>query len=73
MDYRLDEELKDFNEQDLIGQTLNEAISIANYNGVTKYRTAREDDVNYMLTSDLQFNRLNFEIDNKVITKVYFG
>jgi len=56
----------------LIGKTKEDAIKICiddKYN----YRIIREDDTNYMVTCDFQFYRINFEIDNNLISDATIG
>lgn len=39
----------------------------------TKFRISRMDDARYLLTADLNFRRLNFEVDKGIVTKVTRG
>jgi hypothetical protein len=36
-------------------------------------RIVREDSINYVITMDFRFDRINLEIDNGVITKCDIG
>jgi len=52
----------------LIGKTLEEGRTICENNGYT-YRIIRRDETNYITTSDLRFDRINFQLDSNIITK----
>ena len=58
--------------ESLIGKSLEEAIDIASSNGY-ETRILREDSENYYGTFDLNFWRINLEIDNKKVTKASIG
>jgi hypothetical protein len=58
--------------QSLIGKSLDEATEIAKFNGYS-IRILREDSENYYCTFDLNFWRINLEIDNKKVTKASIG
>ena len=58
--------------ESLIGKSLEEARDIASSNGYST-RILREDDKNYYSTFDLNFWRINIEIDNKKVTKASIG
>ena len=36
-------------------------------------RVVRRDDLNYAITMDFSFSRINLEIDNGIVTKTYIG
>ena len=54
------------------GLTEKEAEEICDQESI-KYRVTREDKNNYIVTHDYLPERLNFEIDSGLITKVSFG
>ena len=54
----------------LVGLTFEEAIDKCES---INYRITREDDNNYFVTMDLRFDRINFEIDDNVVTKASIG
>lgn len=54
------------------GQTLEKAQEIARSNGYS-VRVTRRDGENFMGTYDLNFYRINFEVDNNIITKASIG
>lgn len=58
--------------ESLIGKSLEEVIDIASSNGY-ETRILREDSENYYGTFDLNFWRINLEIDNKKVTKASIG
>ena len=58
--------------ESLIGKSLEEAISLASSNGYS-IRILREDKENYYSTFDLNFWRINIEIDNKKIKNISIG
>ena len=58
--------------ESLIGKSLEVAISLASSYGYST-RILREDDKNYYSTFDLNFWRINIEIDNKKVTKASIG
>ena len=58
--------------ESLIGKSLEEVRDIASSNGYST-RILREDDKNYYSTFDLNFWRINIEIDNKKVTKASIG
>lgn len=58
--------------QSLIGKPLNEASSLASFNGFL-IRITREDNNNFPLTADMRFDRINIEIDCGLVTKCNFG
>ena len=60
------------NIKSLIGLTLEEAKDKLLINK-TIFRIIREDDIYFIFTCDLQFNRVNIAIDNGTVTEVYFG
>jgi hypothetical protein len=51
---------------------LDSAIEMAEFNGFST-RVTREDDVEFYVTMDLKFNRINFQIDNGKISKASIG
>lgn len=69
-------ESKSESENDSIKKVLlksqDEAIKILNEDGI-KYRVVREDSNHYAITADYRPERLNLEIDNDIVTKVYNG
>jgi hypothetical protein len=56
----------------IIGKTLNEAKELASFNGYST-RVTREDSINYVVTMDLRFDRINLQLDNGVVTKCNIG
>lgn len=56
----------------LLGIDLNKASKICLDVGYV-FRVAREDENTYFLTMDLKFDRVNFEIDNGIITSANIG
>ena len=54
------------------GQPFEKAQEIARSNGYS-VRVIRRDDENFMATYDLNFYRLNFEVDNYIITRASIG
>jgi hypothetical protein len=70
-------ETKRFNSNDvllesIIGKSLEEGIELTKSNGFST-RVTREDDVEFYVTMDLKFNRINLEIDNEKITSARIG
>ena len=58
--------------KDFIGLTAEDGYKLCkNYN--YDYRVVRKNDINFVITCDFHENRVNFEIDNELITKAYFG
>ncbi len=56
----------------IVGLGLTDATSILK--GVdVPYRVAREDKENYILTMDFKPYRANLELDNGVVTGIYWG
>lgn len=62
----------DLTTDDFIGLTEEEAAAIADENMIA-WRTVRVDEESFMVTMDYSPSRLNFEIDNGVITVVTLG
>lgn len=56
----------------IVGLGLTDATSILKGVDVL-YRIAREDKENYILTMDLKPYRANLELDNRVVTGIYWG
>jgi len=56
----------------LIGKTELEVIDILK-NSEFNYRIVRKDENYYVITSDFHTDRLNIEIDNDIVTKIYGG
>ncbi len=56
----------------LINLTEEEATNKANENGY-HVRITQRDDIVYMITCDFTFNRINFHIENGLITKATTG
>lgn len=56
----------------LIGLTKEDGESLCKENDYI-VRVVRVDSINYGITMDLHFNRINFEIDNGIITKCDIG
>lgn len=59
-------------ENELLGKTLVEAIDIVDFSEYS-FRIVREDNNYYGITDDFNTERLNFELDNDLITKVSIG
>lgn len=57
---------------DLVGLLIDEAKLECINNGFT-FRTTKKDGNNYMITSDMKFNRVNFEIENNTVVKATAG
>jgi hypothetical protein len=62
----------DINVSVLIGKSYGDAITFSHKNELV-LRIIREDDISYMVTCDLRFNRLNISIDNGIITTASIG
>ncbi len=62
----------DLTTDDFIGLTEDEAAAIADEN-IMDWRTVRVDDESFVVTEDYRPGRLNFEIDDGVITAVALG
>jgi len=58
--------------ENLIGLTKEDGCKLCNDNGFI-YRIVREDKNNYAITMDVIFKRINFEIDNGLISKYDIG
>ena len=58
--------------EDVTGKPFEKAQEIAKSNGYT-VRVIRRDDENFMVTFDLNFLRINFEVDNDIITRASIG
>jgi hypothetical protein len=58
--------------ESMIDKPLDSAIEMAEFNGFST-RVTREDDVEFFVTMDLKFNRINFQIDNGKISKASIG
>lgn len=56
----------------LLGLTEEEAKKFCETNDYN-FRIVRKDSVYFVITCDCKFNRLNLELDEGKITKVYFG
>lgn len=56
----------------IVGLGLTDATSILKGVDVL-YRIAREDKENYILTMDFKPYRANLELDNGVVTGIYWG
>ena len=56
----------------IIGKTEQEGIKLLQYNNI-KYRIVRKDSCNYIVTCDFNYNRVNLEIDNDIITYYHKG
>jgi len=56
----------------LIGLTKEKGTKLCLNNGY-KIRVVREDSNNYAITLDLDFDRINLELDNGIITKCDIG
>ncbi len=58
--------------ESLIGLNIETASELCKENDY-QVRIVREDSVNYVITMDFRFDRINLEIDNDVITKCDIG
>jgi hypothetical protein len=58
--------------ESMIDKPLDSAIEMAEFNGFST-RVTREDDVEFFVTMDLRFNRINFQNDNGKISKASIG
>ena len=58
--------------ESLIGLTKEEGTKVCLDNDY-KVRITREDSNNSVITMDLRFDRINFELDNGIITKCDIG
>lgn len=58
--------------KDYIGLTLEKAQTKAE-NENRPFRVMKENGVKYFGTADFNPNRLNFEVENNIITNVYTG
>lgn len=58
--------------ESLIGLTKEEGTKLCLDNDY-KVRITREDSNNYVITSDLRFDRINLKLDNGIITKCDIG
>jgi hypothetical protein len=56
----------------LIGMDVESGSKLCKENGYV-VRITREDSLNYMVTMDLRFDRINLEIDNGLITNFGIG
>lgn len=56
----------------LIGLTKQEASTICKSNGFTM-RVTQKDDVNYIVTCDLRFDRINIELKNDLVVSCSVG
>lgn len=56
----------------LVGKGVCEAKVFCKINNYD-FRVVRRDDENYMLTMDLQFDRVNIAIDHDKVSEAYFG
>jgi len=58
--------------ESLIGKTKEDAETLCNENKF-KMRVIREDSINYIITMDLRFDRINIRIDNGIVTSCDVG
>jgi hypothetical protein len=56
----------------LIGKTLDQANEMAGFSGFS-IRVVKENGTPYMVTCDLQFTRINVEIENGIVIKNHIG
>ena len=56
----------------VIGKTLNQAKELAGFSGFS-VRVTRLDEEIYMVTMDLNFDRINVEIENDIIINSRIG
>ncbi len=56
----------------LIGKTEKEAQEMCKKEKYS-FRTTRKDKTNFIITADLNFDRVNLELDNDLVTKCDFG
>jgi hypothetical protein len=56
----------------LIGMSETDAYKLCKENGYAS-RTTIEDGKPYIITCDLRFDRVNFEIENGLVTKANIG
>lgn len=61
-----------FDDDSLIGKTVDEAREICKQNNLS-FRVTIKDGVAYIITMDLRFDRINVNVENGVITKVDRG
>jgi len=59
-------------EEDVIGKTYLEAVNLCADGGYV-IRVAAEDGEQYMLTMDLQLDRVNVRIENGIVVSSYMG
>jgi len=58
--------------KDIIGMRICDIKEWIEGDGYT-WRITRENNNHFIITCDLQLKRINFEIDNELITKAYIG
>lgn len=63
---------KQVSDQGFVGLTKEEAFKKCKEEGIT-FRVMREDAETFFGTADINFNRLNFKIDNGMITYAAVG
>lgn len=68
----LEPEMVEFDDQSLVGKTHEEATEIAHSMGLTT-RLTKKDGEYYICTQDLRMDRMNFEIENNIVTKANRG
>lgn len=56
----------------IVGASKHEAFMILDDSNID-YRVVRDGKTMYGVTTDLDVNRLNLEIDKKIVTKCYIG
>lgn len=61
-----------FLEMYYLNHELEDAVKLAK-ECYLQYRVVRNGNTNYMITDDFDGNRLNFEVDNNIVTKVFVG
>jgi len=57
----------------LIGLTVDEAKELCKKQRITQFRVTKKDGVNFFVTMDLKFNRINFHVENELIVDCYVG
>lgn len=56
----------------MVGKPIEEAIQLAGFNGFST-RIVREDGNIYIVTQELRHDRINLEIDSKIVTRTFLG